>query len=231
MGEARILVFGAHPDDVEFGMGGSVLSFIDRGARVAICVLTRGESGTYGTPEVREAEMRRAAATAGAEIEILDFQDCRVADDYPSRLKLARVIRAQRPTLIFAPYHTNPHGHRDGASHPDHLATGALARAAARYARFKNIAEIEGEPWNARAILYYIVPRTMNPNLVVDVSGVMGRWEDLCRCHTTQLEIRDGKILEVLKNLRRSWGVLAGMEYAEAFHSDDPIPLDLRSFL
>ncbi len=93
MSEARILVFGAHPDDVEFGMGGSILAFVDQGAAVSICVLTRGESGTYGTPAVREAEMRRAAATAGAEIEILDFQDCRVADDYESRLRLARVIR------------------------------------------------------------------------------------------------------------------------------------------
>ena len=68
MGGIKILIMGAHPDDVEFGMGGSVLTFADRGAAVTICVLTRGEVGTYGTPEVRESEMRRAAQAAGAQI-------------------------------------------------------------------------------------------------------------------------------------------------------------------
>ena len=226
-----ILIFGAHPDDVEFGMGGSILKFADQGVSVSICVLTRGEAGTFGTRESREAEMRKAAAMSGATIDILDFVDCRIFDTFEARLELARVIRERRPVLIFAPYHTNAHGHRDGASHPDHLATGMLAKAAARYARFRGIRELEGEPWNARSIVYYIVPRTMNPNLMVDVSAYMERWEELCRCHTSQLAIRDGKVLEHLRELRRTWGALAGVDHAEAFHSDDPIPFDVRSFL
>jgi LmbE family N-acetylglucosaminyl deacetylase len=226
-----ILIFGAHPDDVEFGMGASVLKFVDQGETVSICVLTRGEAGTYGSPQDREREMRRAAQMAGASIDILDFEDCRVFDGFESRLALARVIRARKPAVIFAPYHTNVHGHRDGAAHPDHLATGAIVRAAARYARFRGMRHLEGEAWSARAIIYYIVSRTMNPNLVVDVSAYMDRWEELARCHASQLELREGKVLEHLRDLRRSWGGLAGVEYAEAFHSDDPIPLDLRSFV
>ena len=53
----------------------------------------------------------------------------------------------------------------------------------------------------------------------------------LARCHASQLELREGKVLEHLRDLRRAWGGLAGVEYAEAFHSDDPVPLDLRSFV
>jgi N-acetylglucosamine malate deacetylase 1 len=225
-----ILIFGAHPDDVEFGMGASLLKFVDQGETVSICVLTRGEAGTYGTPADREREMRRAAEMVGASIDILDFEDCRVFDDFESRLALARVIRSRRPSVIFAPYHTNLHGHRDGASHPDHLATGSIVRAAARYARFRGMKHLEGEAWNARAVLHYIVPRTMNPNLVVDVGAYMDRWEDLARCHASQLELRGGGVLGHLRDLRRTWGALAGVEYAEAFHSEDPIPLDIRSF-
>jgi LmbE family N-acetylglucosaminyl deacetylase len=133
--------------------------------------------------------------------------------------------------VIFAPYHTNPHGHLDGAAHPDHLATGAIARAAARYARFRGLRELAGEAWSARALVYYIIPRTLNPSLVVDVTGYMERWEELARSHVSQLELRGGKVLEHLRDLRRGWGALAGVAYAEAFHSDDPVPLDLRSFL
>jgi N-acetylglucosamine malate deacetylase 1 len=226
-----ILIFGAHPDDVEFGMGGSLLRFIEQGVEVSICVLSRGEVGTFGTPEQREGEMRAAAAKAGAAFEVLDFEDCRIFDDFDSRVKLAAVIRARKPALIFAPYHTNHHGHRDGASHPDHLATGCIARAAARYAKFRGMRHLPGEAWNARAMIYYIVPRTMNPNLVVDVTAYMERWEELARCHVSQLELRNGQVLAHLRELRRFWGALAGVEYAEAFHSDDPIPLDVRVFL
>ena len=226
----EVLVFGAHPDDAEFGMGASIVKFVDEGARVSICVLTRGEAGSYGTPEEREQEMRRAASDAGAQLDILDLEDCRVFDTFEYRLALARIIRKRRPAVIFAPYHTNPHGHRDGAAHPDHLAAGVLARAAARYARFRGFRYLEGEPWNARAPIYYIVPRTFNPNLVVDVTRYMDRWEQLCRAHASQLGLREGRILEHLRDLRRSWGMMAGVEYAEAFHSEDPIPLDLSLF-
>jgi LmbE family N-acetylglucosaminyl deacetylase len=226
-----VLVFGAHPDDAEFGMGASLLKFADQGAKISICVLTRGEVGTFGSPEVREQEMRSAAAVVGATLDVLDLQDCQVFDTFENRLKLAGVIRERKPGLILAPYHTNPHGPRDGAAHPDHLATGALARAAARYARFRGMPQLQGEAWAARGIVYYIVPRTMNANLVVDVSEYMERWEKLARCHASQLALRDGRVLAHLRDLRRSWGVQAGVEYAEAFHSDDPIPFDIRAFL
>jgi N-acetylglucosamine malate deacetylase 1 len=226
-----ILVFGAHPDDVEFGMGASLLKFVDQGASVSLCVLTRGEAGTFGRPEEREREMRKAAEVAGASIDVLDFEDCRVFDSFESRLALARVIRARRPSVIFAPYHTNLHGHLDGASHPDHLATGSIARAAARYARFRGMRHLDGEAWSARAMFHYILPRTMNPGLVVDVTDYMDRWEELARCHASQLALRDGGVLAHLRDLRRSWGALAGVQYAEAFHSDDPVPLDVRSLL
>src|SRR5512136_545812 len=104
---ADVLAFGAHPDDVEFGMGASLVKFARSGRAVAVCVLTRGEAGTFGTPDQREREMRAAAARLGAAIDVLDFQDCRVIDTVESRMTIAEVIRRHRPRLVFAPYHTN----------------------------------------------------------------------------------------------------------------------------
>ena len=145
--------------------------------------------------------MRAAAAKLGAAIEVLDFEDCRVADTPESRMKAAAVIRQHRPRLLFAPYHTNPASHHDGLSHPDHLATGALVRAAARFAKFAGLAGLAGEPWDAAHLLYYMVPRTMRPTFYHDVTDCMDEWETIARCHESQMQLRGGTIMERLRAL------------------------------
>ncbi len=117
---ADILVFGAHPDDAEFGMGASMVKFVRTGASVALCVLTRGEAGTFGNGDQREQEMREAARRLGGELEILSFSDCAIFDTYEARVRVAEIMRRFRPKLVFAPYHTNPGSHKDGGAHPDH---------------------------------------------------------------------------------------------------------------
>lgn len=228
---ADILAFGAHPDDVEFGMGASMVKFARSGLSLAICVLTRGEAGTFGTAEQREREMRTAAARIGAEINVLDFGDCHVFDSFEARVALATVIRKRRPQVIFAPYHTNPASHTDGGAHPDHTATGLIVKSAARYARFAGLKEIPGEPWNAGHLIYYMVPRSLRPNLMNDVSEHMEEWDSVARCHESQISLRDGGVLENLRRYRQNYGATAGIAYAEAFLEEEPILFDIKMFL
>ncbi|HTP59563.1 MAG TPA: PIG-L family deacetylase [Spirochaetia bacterium] len=228
---ADILVFGAHPDDAEFGMGASMVKFVRSGASVTVCVLTRGEAGTFGTGEQREREMRQAAEKLGGEIEILDFQDCRISDTYESRVRLAEVVRKHRPRIVFAPYHTNPSYHKDGAAHPDHTATGTIVRSALRYARFSGLKDVKGEPWNADHLIYYMVPRTRTPNLINDVSDYMKEWEAIARCHESQMSLRNGKVLDALRRFRETAGVMVGVAYAEGFYVEEPLVFDLAHFL
>jgi bacillithiol biosynthesis deacetylase BshB1 len=228
---ADILVFGAHPDDAEFGMGASMVKFVRSGASVAVCVLTRGEAGTYGTAEQREGEMKAAANKLGGELTILSFRDCQVADSFEARVALAEVIRIYRPRLIFAPYHTNASYHKDGAAHPDHTATGTIVRSAARYARFAGLKEVRGAPWNAEHLLYYMVPRTHTPTVVNDVSAFMEEWESIASCHTSQMSLRDGKVLESLRRGREAYGNLIGVTSAEGFIIEEPLVFDLSLFM
>ena len=228
---ADILVFGAHPDDAEFGMGASMVKFVRSGASVTVCVLSRGEAGTFGTPQQREAEMRAAARKLGGEIEILSFRDCQVFDSYEARIKVAEVVRVHRPRLVFAPYHTNAGNPRDGGAHPDHTATGTIVRSALRYARFAGLKDLKGEPWNADHLVYYMVPRAHIPSLLNDVSDYMEEWEEIARCHESQMSIRDGKVLDFLRAMRAAYGGMLSVRYAEGFLTDDPIPFDLPLFL
>jgi bacillithiol biosynthesis deacetylase BshB1 len=228
---ADILVFGAHPDDAEFGMGASMVKFVRSGASVALCVLTRGESGTFGTPEQREGEMKAAARMLGCELEILSYRDCQVSDSFEARVRLAEVVRKFQPKIVFSPYHTNHSFHKDGAAHPDHTATGTIVRSALRYARFAGLKEAKGEPWNAEHLLYYMVPKGRMPTLLNDVTPYMEEWQSIASCHTSQLNLRDGKVLQNLRRFREAYGNILGVECAEGFVSEEPITFDLETFL
>jgi len=212
-------------------MGASLVKFVRSGASVAVCVLTRGEAGTFGTAEQREQEMRVAAEKLGSELEILSFQDCRIFDTFETRLRLAEVVRKFRPKIVFAPYHTNPSYHKDGGAHPDHTATGTIVRSAVRYARFSGLKDAKGEPWNADHLIYYMVPRSRMPNLLNDVSAFMAEWEAIARCHESQMSLRDGKVLDGLRRFRESYGNLLGVSHAEGFFIEEPVVFDLASFL
>jgi bacillithiol biosynthesis deacetylase BshB1 len=228
---ADILVFGAHPDDAEFGMGASMVKFVRSGASVAVCVLTRGEAGTFGTADQREKEMKAATAKLGGELEILSFRDCQIFDTFETRVALAEAVRKFKPKIVFAPYHTNPSYHKDGAAHPDHTATGTVVRSALRYARFAGLKEAKGEPWNAEHLLYYMVPRSQVPTLLNDVSTYMNEWESIARCHESQMSLRDGKVLEGLRRFRAAYGNALGVAYAEGFIVEEPLSFDLDYFL
>lgn len=214
----NILLFGAHPDDIEFGMGGTFIK-LSKDHDVTCCVLTKGEVGTFGTPEIREQEMKNAARKAGARIEILDFHDCQIFDTYESRLKLASIIRKTKPDVIFSPYHTQTASHLNGAAHPDHSALGTIMRSAARYARFKNLKDLSGEPHNASALVYYMVPTQMNCTHQCVVTDFLKEWEAVAKEHKSQLQLRDGSVLAHLKEWRRD-----GDRYVEKFYCEDSLP-------
>jgi hypothetical protein len=65
-----ILAFGAHPDDIELGCGGMLISEIGKGRRVGLVDLTYGELGSRGTVGIRKEEAQLAAGKMGAVMRI-----------------------------------------------------------------------------------------------------------------------------------------------------------------
>src|SRR5882724_6811129 len=101
-----ILAFGAHPDDAETWCGGGLLLKLKaRSYRTGIVHLTAGEMGSHGTVDMLRQELLAAAKALRLDhVEVLEFQDCRVTDDFHGRLKIAVVVRRLRPTIVLAPY-------------------------------------------------------------------------------------------------------------------------------
>lgn len=221
--EKNILVFSAHPDDCEFGMGGTLLKLAKKHSLTNI-VLTRGQAGTYGTPQEREKEVKDAGIYGRYHVEVLNYEDNNI--EYSANLakEMALYIRKYKPDIVFVPYHTNNYQHTDGAAHPDHTELGKTIRAATRFAKFKN-AKIEGNAHSASKIIYFMIPKYLKPSLVVDVTDVMESLPSFWQCHKSQTQLRNGEIIDYLLQSRRHTGTLNGLEYAEAFIVEEPLRL------
>jgi LmbE family N-acetylglucosaminyl deacetylase len=114
-----ILAIAAHRDDVEQTCGGTLLKMAELGHRTGILDLTQGEMGTRGTSEDRSRESAAAARILKvAWREALDIPDGRVENTWENRLKVARVLREQRPRVVILPYWQG--------RHPDHYTASTL---------------------------------------------------------------------------------------------------------
>jgi LmbE family N-acetylglucosaminyl deacetylase len=114
-----ILAIAAHRDDVEQTCGGTLLKMAQRGRRTGILDLTQGEMGTRGTAEDRAREAAEAAKILCVSWRhALDIPDGRVENTWENRLKVARVIREQRPRVVILPYWKG--------RHPDHYTASVL---------------------------------------------------------------------------------------------------------
>jgi N-acetylglucosamine malate deacetylase 1 len=222
----KILAVGAHPDDIEFGMCGTLIKLVDEGHSVAGLVLTKGEAGTHGTAELREAEMKKAAAVVGYTLEMLDFRDTKIVDTPEAREIVANVVRKHKPDIVFVPYHTNFASHKDGMAHPDHTTAGHLVRHALRIAKFKSV-KMEYPEHFVSHLVYYMVPRNKQPTLVNDVSKYADKIMLAMRAHESQIS---GPWAERLLMFRKMYGMMIGVELGEAFLVEDPLKFDAAIF-
>jgi LmbE family N-acetylglucosaminyl deacetylase len=213
----RILALGAHPDDIEFACGGILLAEAARGSEIFLCLCSRGESGTNGTPEERETEARAAADLLGAKIEFLDLGgDAHIEGTKQNAFAIARQIRSVRPGILLSSVTSID-------QHPDHHVVASLAREAVRLARYGGIAELRDlEPHIVAQHLQYAVTPSAEPRATkirVDISANFAQWIELMECHRTQLRTRN--YIELQTARARLLGVEAGVEYAQALFAPD----------
>lgn len=209
-----ILAVGAHPDDVDFCMGGILAKMSAEGSKVAILDLTSGEKGTHGTPTVRRKEGEKAAIVIGAKRFFLDFKDGSITDTPEGRKKIARVIRQLKPKLVFAPLW------KGEMSHPDHFGCGELSRHAVRYARLEKMVP-RVKKHQVDGILHYLFPYQENPDFLVDITPYADVWKEMMMCHESQMKTFD----YAGWNMRsaRKFGDMAGVVYAQGLIKGNPI--------
>ena len=185
-----ILVFGAHPDDVELGCGGTIIKEVRSGKKVGIIDLTRGELSTRGTAESRDEESKKAAAIMGVAIrENMNFKDGFFKDNEEHKLALIKKIRQYRPEIVI----TNALSDR----HPDHPRGAQITIDACFLAGLEKI-ETGQQTCRPRAIYHYIQFNNLTPDIVVDISNQMDLKIKAVKAYKTQFYNPDSKESETI---------------------------------
>ncbi|WP_274364693.1 bacillithiol biosynthesis deacetylase BshB1 [Paenibacillus thermotolerans] len=222
-----ILAFGAHPDDVEIGMAGTIAKHTAAGYRVGICDLTQAEMSSNGDVITRKKEAENAAAVLG-----LSYRSClelpdrglRMTDEYLE--KIVREIRACRPRLVFIPYWQD--------RHPDHVACSAIMQEAIFNAKLRKYAS-DASAWTVERTYFYFINDVVDSELAVDVSDVYELKRRALMSYRSQFEIGEGAVATPLnqgyvERVEQRDGLLGGklgVRFAEGFVTKIPYAVKL----
>lgn len=229
MDKLDILIFGAHADDAEIGMGGTIAKHIEAGCRVGICDLTEAEMSSNGTVELRRQEAASAAAVLGLSARTnLRLPDRGLAGGPEQIEAIVREIRRWRPRLVFAPHFVD--------RHPDHVACSKLVEEAVFNAKLRNyLPDIPAV--GIQGLIYYYINDMEHPSAVVDITSHYDKKRKSLEAYASQFNLKatDNSVETPLTNgyLKRVeardylLGQSKGWTYAEGFAIKSPLTVSL----
>jgi LmbE family N-acetylglucosaminyl deacetylase len=220
----HVMVITAHPDDSEFGAGGTVAALTREGKSVSYCILTNGNKGSSDremTPErlvkIREEEQRNAARVLGVEtIDFLGFPDCELENTRETRLAVTASVRRHRPDLIIC---QNPNRTKNfGVSHRDHrvaadIVLDCVYPLARDHMAFPELLAQGLEPHKVKEVHMMWWD---DPEIVVDISQTIDLKIKALQCHVSQM--KDVAAMEKrVRERNAELGKDKGFAFAETF--------------
>ncbi len=222
-----VIAVGAHPDDVEIAIGGTVASLARQGYRVGIVDLTDGEPtpGSPG-PEVRLEEARVAAEILGAAVRVtLDLPNRKLFDCFEARVELAKVFRRYRPRLVLGIAGKTP------MASPDHWQASQITDAGIFYSRLsKWDDQFDGLPVHVieKQLWYPLGLRSLESpggsgSFVVDISETIDLKLQSVRAYRTQFPPEKDRVFRLVEGQNRYLGSSAGFEAGELLICPTPL--------
>lgn len=227
-----VLAIGAHPDDAELGVGGTLIKLAKRGFRTGLLDLTRGELASRGTPEERNAEAYEAGRKLGLATRLCAaLPDGGICNTPEQRLPVINHIRTLRPAVLLAPYGPE--------RHPDHTAAHELVRDANFFAGVKGI-DTGHEPYRVPTVYFYF-PYHQPPEppaLVVDITQDFELKLAALEQHKSQFHnpnyagaretyVSSRAFWEAITTRAAYWGGRVGVRFGEPLFAEIPFGCDL----
>lgn len=231
-----VIAVGAHPDDVEIAVGGTLAMLSRQGYRVGIVDLTDGEPTPNSPgPEVRLKEAQQAADVLGVAFrETLDFPNRRLMDGYEVRVALAKVFRRYRPRIVLGIADKTP------LASPDHWQAMQITDAAVFYSRLtKWDDEFDGLPVHTIQQLFWYplgfgtLRGAETPGaFIVDISESLETKLRAIRAYQTQFPPAKERVFRLVEHQARLLGETQGLAAGEMLLAPKPIVVEnlMQSF-
>ncbi len=230
MGEVvDILCFGAHPDDVELGMAGTIYQEVQKGTRVGIIDLTEGELGSRGDEYTRKEEAARASEILGIHArENLGMADGFFEHSKENLMAIVTKIRQYRPSIVFC--------NAPSDRHPDHGKGSKLVQDACFLSGLLKIkTQHKGQDqkhWRPKRIFTYIQDHYIQPDFVVDITDSFDKRMEAIMAYNTQFldnnkgpktPISSEEFMIFMKGRLAEFGRRINVKYGEGFTSVNPL--------
>jgi LmbE family N-acetylglucosaminyl deacetylase len=221
----RAMVIVAHPDDIEFGVAGTIARWTRASAKVCYVLCTDGDAG-FTDPSItrqRAAEIRRAEQTEAArivgveEVIFLGHPDGLLFNTLELRRQLVREIRRFKPDTIITQHPTQVFAGTTYINHPDHRAAGQAALDATFPAAImpQVFPEFEAEGLTPHRVRHVFVRTWEEANVFIDITQTIDLKICALQAHDSQVGGRD--IGKRIRDWAAENGKAAGLTYAESF--------------
>lgn len=225
----NMLAFGAHADDVEIGMGGTIAKYSHKGLKIGICDLTEAELSSNGTVELRKQEALKACQILGVSIrENLALPDRGLFLQEQNIQKVVETIRRFKPDIVFAPYYKD--------RHPDHGNCARIVEEAVFSAGIKKyITNKYSEPHRVKNIYFYMINGFHKPDFTIDISEYINLKKLSLQAYESQFIRSDNTYetplvngyIDTVEAREKLFGKEVGVDYAEGFITKKPLLFDL----
>ncbi|MFN8495001.1 MAG: PIG-L deacetylase family protein [Caldilineaceae bacterium] len=217
----RVMVIAAHPDDPEFGCGGTIAKWAQAGKQITYVLLTSGDKGSRDPSiragqlaTLREEEQRAAARELGVEqVIFLRHPDGILENTLDLRRQIAHIVRTHKPHIVLA---IDPWRHYQ--LHPDHRAAGYAALdgiwAAREWHIFAEQLVGDEEPWRVKEVYLFW---TEHADYWEDITTTVDKCIAALTRHASQVGADHTKLAERIRERSHKTGETPGYEYAEAF--------------
>ncbi|WP_261301090.1 bacillithiol biosynthesis deacetylase BshB1 [Paenibacillus andongensis] len=221
-----ILIFGAHADDAEIGMGATIAKHTKLGLKVGLCDLTYAEMSSNGTVETRIEEAELAASILGVKVRTnLGLPDRGLFATQANIERITQEIRKFKPRIVFAPYWQD--------RHPDHIACSGLVQEAVFNAKLRKYLP-DSEPVNVEQMYFYFINDVYEADLMVDVTDYYDEKIAALSAYRSQFITGQGTVatplnqgyIERVEARDRVLGQKRLLTYAEGFISKLPLVVD-----
>lgn len=226
-----VLAIGAHADDVEIGMAGTLAKLHKEGLHLAICDLTLADLSSNGTVITRQAEANHAASILGISTRLnLEIPDRGIRASDQQIGKVVSIIRKYQPKIVFIPYEID--------RHPDHGACTKLVEEAIFSSGIRRYQDPEKlPPHRVESVYYYFINGFHKPDFCIDITDTMDIKIQSLQAYKSQFTstgeesvstpLTNGYI-EAVEAREKLMGKEVGVTYAEGFKIKKPLLLDIN---